>query len=83
MSSDQCDPSRWLLLWLVTLGGAGRNAGRSGDTEMSATAFQDGGRERIAASILIGCIATAEVVAGPVVFLCSGLSWHVTGEIRT
>ena len=51
------------------------------DTEMSATAFRNGGRERIAASIPIGRIATAEDVAGPVVFLCSQLGRHVTGEI--
>lgn len=48
---------------------------------MSATAFRNGGRERIAASIPIGRIATAEDVAGPVVFLCSELGRHVTGEI--
>ncbi len=51
------------------------------DTEMSATAYDNGGRERIAASIPIGRIATAEDVAGPVVFLCSELGRHVTGEI--
>ena len=51
------------------------------DTEMSAAAYQNGGRERIAASIPIGRIATADDVAGPVVFLCSELGRHVTGEI--
>ena len=51
------------------------------DTEMSATAYRNGGRERIAESIPIGRIATAEDVAGPVVFLCSELGRHVTGEI--
>ncbi len=51
------------------------------DTEMSATAYRNGGRQRIAASIPIGRIATAEDVAGPVVFLCSELGRHVTGEI--
>ena len=51
------------------------------DTEMSASAFRDGGRERIAASIPIGRIASAEDVAGPVLFLCSALARHVTGEI--
>ena len=53
------------------------------DTEMSAAAYQNGGRERIAASIPIGRIATADDVAGPVVFLCSELGRHVTGEILT
>lgn len=51
------------------------------DTEMSESAFEAGNRERIAASIPIGRIATAEDVAGPIVFLCSELGRHVTGEI--
>lgn len=51
------------------------------DTEMAHPAFEDGGRERIAASIPIGRIATAADVAGPIVFLCSELGRHVTGEV--
>ncbi len=51
------------------------------DTEMSESAYEGGNRERIAASIPIGRIATAEDVAGPIVFLCSELGRHVTGEI--
>ena len=51
------------------------------DTEMSESAFVDGGRERVAASIPIGRIATSEDVAGPILFLCSALARHVTGEI--
>ena len=51
------------------------------DTEMSATAYEGNERERIARSIPIGRIATAEDVAGPIVFLCSRLGRHVTGEI--
>lgn len=51
------------------------------DTEMSATAYSNGGRERIAAAIPIGRIASADDVAGPVIFLCSELGRHVTGEI--
>ena len=51
------------------------------DTEMSQDAFQDGGRERIAAAIPIGRIATAEDVAGPILLLCSPLARHITGEI--
>ena len=51
------------------------------DTEMSQDAFQAGGRERIAAAIPIGRIATAEDVAGPILLLCSPLARHITGEI--
>lgn len=51
------------------------------DTEMSASAFADGGRETIAASIPLQRIATAADIAGPIVFLLSDLARHVTGEI--
>jgi 3-oxoacyl-[acyl-carrier protein] reductase len=51
------------------------------DTEMAEPAYEAGSRDRIAASIPLGRIATAEDVAGPIVFLCSELSRHVTGEI--
>ena len=51
------------------------------DTEMAAPAFGEGARERIAASIPVGRIATARDIAGPIVFLCSELARHVTGEI--
>jgi 3-oxoacyl-[acyl-carrier protein] reductase len=51
------------------------------DTEMSWPAFPDGGRERIAASIPLRRIATAEDVAGPILFLLSDLGRHLTGEI--
>ena len=51
------------------------------DTEMSAPALEEGGRERVMASIPIGRIATADDVAGPILFLCSRLGRHVTGEI--
>lgn len=51
------------------------------DTEMSATAFARGGLERIAATIPLRRVATAEDVAGPILFLCSDLARHVTGEI--
>jgi 3-oxoacyl-[acyl-carrier protein] reductase len=50
-------------------------------TEMSESAFAEGGAERIAASIPLGRIATADDVAGPIVLLCSDLARHVTGEI--
>ena len=51
------------------------------DTEMSEPAFGDGGRTRIAQSIPLGRIATADDIAGPILFLCSDLARHVTGEI--
>jgi 3-oxoacyl-[acyl-carrier protein] reductase len=51
------------------------------DTEMAESALRGEGRERITRSIPIGRIATGEDVAGPIVFLCSDLGRHVTGEI--
>ena len=51
------------------------------DTEMAHPAFEGGERERIARAIPIGRIATADDVAGPIVFLCSELGRHVTGEV--
>lgn len=50
-------------------------------TEMSATAYGDGGEQRIAASIPLKRIATAEDIAGPILFLCSDLARHLTGEV--
>lgn len=51
------------------------------DTDMSGDAYADGGRERINATIPLGRVASAEDVAGPIVFLCSPLARHITGEI--
>ncbi|HUQ81976.1 MAG TPA: SDR family oxidoreductase [Gemmatimonadaceae bacterium] len=51
------------------------------DTEMVAEALDAGGRDKIAAAIPIGRVATAGDIAGPIVFLCSALARHVTGEI--
>lgn len=51
------------------------------DTEMTDAAMRDGGRERIASTIPVGRVASAEDVAGPILFLCSPLARHVTGEI--
>ena len=51
------------------------------DTEMTVDAMRDGGRERIGRTIPIGRVASADDVAGPIVFLCSALARHVTGEI--
>jgi 3-oxoacyl-[acyl-carrier protein] reductase len=51
------------------------------DTEMVAGAMADGGRARAEASIPLGRVATADDVAGPILFLCSRLARHVTGEV--
>jgi 3-oxoacyl-[acyl-carrier protein] reductase len=51
------------------------------DTEMAAIPYASGGRERIAASIPIGRVADPRDIAGPIVFLCSALARHITGEI--
>jgi len=51
------------------------------DTEMSAPAFTPANREAIRASIPNGRIASAEDIAGPILFLCSDLARHVTGEV--
>jgi 3-oxoacyl-[acyl-carrier protein] reductase len=51
------------------------------DTEMSAPAFTPENRERVRAGIPIGRIASSEDIAGPILFLCSGLARHVTGEV--
>lgn len=51
------------------------------DTEMAHPAFGNGERERIAEGIPLGRIASADDVAGPILFLCSELGRHLTGEI--
>ncbi len=51
------------------------------DTDMAAPVYGDGGRDRIAKTIPLGRVATARDIAGPIVFLCSALARHVTGEI--
>jgi len=52
------------------------------DTEMSWPAFDEpGARDRIAATIPLRRIPPAEDIAGPILFLCSDLARHVTGEI--
>jgi 3-oxoacyl-[acyl-carrier protein] reductase len=51
------------------------------DTEMSAPAYTEDNRERIRRSIPIGRIASADDIAGPILFLCSDLARHVTGEV--
>ena len=51
------------------------------DTEMAAKPYADGGRERISAGIPLGRVADAKDVAGPIIFLCSSLARHITGEV--
>jgi 3-oxoacyl-[acyl-carrier protein] reductase len=51
------------------------------DTEMCDVPFANGGRERIMATIPLGRIAATADVAGPIVFLCSDLARHITGEV--
>ena len=50
------------------------------DTEMVEKPMS-GGRARIESTIPLGRIASADDVAGPIVFLCSPLARHITGEI--
>jgi 3-oxoacyl-[acyl-carrier protein] reductase len=51
------------------------------DTEMAHPALGEGRKEAIARSIPLGRIPPPEDIAGPIVFLCSRLARHVTGEI--
>jgi 3-oxoacyl-[acyl-carrier protein] reductase len=51
------------------------------DTEMVSGPMADGGRSRVSAAIPLGRIASADDIAGPIVFLCSPLARHITGEI--
>jgi len=51
------------------------------DTEMCDIPYANGGRARIAATIPLGRVADARDIAGPIVFLCSPLARHITGEI--
>ncbi len=51
------------------------------DTEMSEMVLGGPSRATIEAGIPVGRIASAEDVAGPIVFLCSRLGRHVNGEI--
>lgn len=51
------------------------------DTEMSAKPYAGEGRAKIERTIPLGRVASADDVAGPIVFLCSPLARHITGEI--
>lgn len=50
------------------------------DTEMSQSPLSGDGRAAIDAAIPLGRVAVPEDVAGPIVFLCSPLARHITGE---
>src|SRR5262249_6073170 len=52
------------------------------ETEMTADVFADPAqRESIGKGIRLGRAATAEEIAGPIVFLCSEWASHITGEV--
>jgi len=51
------------------------------DTEMVAAPLAGKRREEVERAIPLGRIASAEDVAGPILFLCSSLARHVTGEV--
>src|SRR5262245_30193185 len=51
------------------------------DTEMAAQPYAGSGRTQIEAGIPLRRVASAEDIAGPIVFLCSELARHITGEI--
>jgi 3-oxoacyl-[acyl-carrier protein] reductase len=54
------------------------------DTEMAREPYErDGGagRRAIEAAIPLRRVATADDIAGPIVFLCSDLARHITGEV--
>ncbi len=54
------------------------------DTEMCNEVFGrkgGGGRREIEATIPLGKVAQPENIAGPIVFLCSPLAEHITGEV--
>ena len=51
------------------------------DTDMCVPAFEGDGRERVRGTIPLGRIPPPEDIAGPILFLCSDLARHVTGEV--
>jgi 3-oxoacyl-[acyl-carrier protein] reductase len=51
------------------------------DTEMSANVLVGEYRARVERAIPLRRIASAEDVAGPILFLCSPLARHITGEV--
>jgi 3-oxoacyl-[acyl-carrier protein] reductase len=51
------------------------------DTEMCEPAFAGDGRERVRQTIPLRRIPPPDDIAGPIVFLCSDLARHITGEV--
>ena len=51
------------------------------DTDMARPVYGDGAKAAIEAGIPLKRVASAEDVAGPIVFLCSDLARHITGEV--
>src|SRR6188508_607605 len=51
------------------------------DTDMSLPAFTADNRQRIEQTIPLRRIATSEDIGGPILFLCSNLARHITGEV--
>lgn len=51
------------------------------DTDMAAPALEGEERESVLATIPLGRLASPEDIAGPILFLCSKLARHVTGEV--
>ncbi|MSR05543.1 MAG: SDR family oxidoreductase [Gemmatimonadetes bacterium] len=51
------------------------------DTEMAAPALRGADRAMVEAGIPLRRIASAEDIAGPILFLCTPLARHITGEI--
>jgi 3-oxoacyl-[acyl-carrier protein] reductase len=51
------------------------------ETEMSTPAYEGEGRERVRRTIPLQRIPPPEDIAGPIVFLCSDLARHITGEV--
>jgi 3-oxoacyl-[acyl-carrier protein] reductase len=50
------------------------------DTDMCVPAFKGTGLAKISSTIPLGRPATVEEIAGPILFLCSDLARHITGE---
>jgi len=51
------------------------------DTDMCIPAFEGEGRARVAATIPLRRIPPPDDIAGPILFLCSDLARHMTGEV--
>jgi 3-oxoacyl-[acyl-carrier protein] reductase len=51
------------------------------DTEMAALPYAGDGRAAIEAGIPLGRVAAPDDIAGPILFLCSSLGRHITGEV--